>query len=98
MNKHDDHDHSHRSDGATASVKAMTARDPVCGMTVQVDQDKPSREYEGETYHFCSQKCHDKFAADPEHSPGSSRTISGCIGQVYFVPLGAVSALCSPAR
>ena len=45
----------------------MTAKDPVCGMTVELGQGKPSREHEGETYHFCSQKCHDKFAADPEH-------------------------------
>jgi len=45
----------------------MTAKDPVCGMTVELDAGKPSREHKGETYHFCSQKCHDKFAADPSH-------------------------------
>ena len=45
----------------------MTAKDPVCGMTVNLDAGKPSREHKGETYHFCSQKCHDKFADDPEH-------------------------------
>tara|TARA_R110002110_G_scaffold85816_4_gene223933 strand:- start:277690 stop:280056 length:2367 start_codon:yes stop_codon:yes gene_type:complete len=67
MNKHDNHDHSHHHDGATVSTDATTAKDPVCGMTVQLDQGKPSRKYEGETYHFCSQKCHDKFSADPEH-------------------------------
>jgi Cu+-exporting ATPase len=36
-------------------------------MTVDLDAGKPSREHKGETYHFCSQKCHDKFVADPEH-------------------------------
>ncbi|MEX0696262.1 MAG: heavy metal translocating P-type ATPase [Dongiaceae bacterium] len=45
----------------------MVVKDPVCGMTVNLDAGKPSREHNGETYHFCSQKCHDKFAADPEH-------------------------------
>ena len=45
----------------------MVVKDPVCGMTVNLDAGKPSREHKGETYHFCSQKCHDKFAADPEH-------------------------------
>ena len=44
----------------------MTVKDPVCGMTVPLDAGKPKREHEGETYHFCSQRCHDKFVADPE--------------------------------
>jgi Cu+-exporting ATPase len=35
-------------------------------MAVELDVGKPSHEHKGETYHFCSQKCHDKFAADPE--------------------------------
>ena len=41
------------------------ATDPVCGMSVDQNADKPSHAYEGETYHFCSQKCHDKFERDP---------------------------------
>ncbi len=45
----------------------MTAKDPVCGMTVNLDAGKPSQEHKGETYYFCSQKCHDKFAVDPEY-------------------------------
>ena len=36
-------------------------------MTVPLNADKPKQEHDGETYHFCSAKCHDKFAADPEH-------------------------------
>ncbi len=51
----------HHPDHATAR-----ATDPVCGMTVNPDAGKPSLRHGGETYHFCSQKCHDKFAADPE--------------------------------
>jgi Cu+-exporting ATPase len=35
-------------------------------MAVPLDAGKPSREHDGATYHFCSQRCHDKFAADPE--------------------------------
>ncbi|MDA1098591.1 MAG: heavy metal translocating P-type ATPase [Proteobacteria bacterium] len=67
MNKNSHHDHGHHHGPATASADAVTAKDPVCGMTVSLDAAKPSREHGGETYHFCSQKCHDKFAADPEH-------------------------------
>lgn len=39
--------------------------DPVCGMTVAVDAGKPSLEHKGQTFHFCSQGCRDKFQADP---------------------------------
>ncbi|WP_206455823.1 heavy metal translocating P-type ATPase [Aurantimonas marina] len=67
MNKHEPQDHSHHQHGhASVSPDDRTVKDPVCGMTVALDQGKPSREYSGETYYFCSQKCHDKFAADPE--------------------------------
>jgi len=44
-----------------------TTTDPVCGMTVQLNAGKPTHDHDGTTYHFCSQGCHDKFAADPVH-------------------------------
>ena len=39
--------------------------DPVCGMTVDPDAGKPHFHYRGSDYHFCSQRCHDRFEADP---------------------------------
>jgi Cu+-exporting ATPase len=54
------HDHNQ-----TPAKDAGTAIDPVCGMTVRLDAGKPAYEYQGVTYHFCSQGCRDKFAADP---------------------------------
>ena len=39
--------------------------DPVCGMDVNSD-DAPNHEHAGKTYYFCSQRCRDRFAADPE--------------------------------
>ena len=66
MNKHNHHDHGHHHSHATVAADALTAKDPVCGMTVKLDAGKPSREHKGETYHFCSQRCHDTFAADPQ--------------------------------
>ncbi|HMB73986.1 MAG TPA: heavy metal translocating P-type ATPase [Gammaproteobacteria bacterium] len=53
-----DREHSERPyrDGVT---------DPVCGMSVD-PEDSLSRRYAEETYYFCSQRCHDKFANDPE--------------------------------
>ena len=41
------------------------AKDPVCGMSVDTNKNKPNFTHDGITYHFCSQKCHDKFSADP---------------------------------
>lgn len=54
-----------------------TVKDPVCGMDVRIDAGKPSFERRGETWHFCSQSCHDKFAADPDHY------LSGAHRQAY---------------
>jgi Cu+-exporting ATPase len=36
-------------------------------MTVDTTAGKPSHEHKGELFHFCSQGCHNKFVADPEH-------------------------------
>ncbi len=44
---------------------ADTATDPVCGMTVALNAGKPSHRYRGQDYHFCAERCHDRFAADP---------------------------------
>lgn len=66
------------------------AIDPVCGMTVSPDDDKPSRRYRATTYHFCSQRCHDRFAEDPyyflaghQHLPS---TAAGP-GNLYTCPM-----------
>jgi P-type Cu+ transporter len=42
------------------------AIDPVCGMTVDPYAQGPRAEHEGQTYHFCSDGCRIKFAANPE--------------------------------
>jgi Cu+-exporting ATPase len=46
---------------------AVLMIDPVCGMTVDPAAGKPSHDHAGETYHFCGQRCCDRFAEDPEH-------------------------------
>jgi P-type Cu+ transporter len=50
---------------AKPSIAAHSATDPVCGMTVDTHAGKPSYDYAGETYHFCSEGCRIKFAAQP---------------------------------
>lgn len=39
--------------------------DPVCGMRIDTDDAVASAEYEGKTYYFCSEVCHEAFLADP---------------------------------
>ena len=44
----------------------VVVRDPVCGMTVDPDAGKPSHRHQGRTFHFCSERCRDRFAARAE--------------------------------
>ena len=37
--------------------------DPVCGMRTESEEAAGTMEYEGKTYYFCSQTCHDAFVA-----------------------------------
>lgn len=58
-----DHDHHHAASDIPSGTE--TAKDPVCGMTVPVKPDGRHATFEGETFHFCSEKCQTKFKADP---------------------------------
>ena len=40
--------------------------DPVCGMTFAPDHAAGTHVHNGETYHFCSESCLDRFRQDPE--------------------------------
>ena len=53
------------SNGDTPS-QAATVKDPVCGMTVNPATAKWRLQHADATYHFCSNGCMGKFAADPE--------------------------------
>jgi Cu+-exporting ATPase len=67
--------HEHKVDQASETGIQSTATDPVCGMTVDLQAGKPAFEHDGVIYHFCSQRCCDKFAADPPHYlSGAHRT------------------------
>jgi Cu+-exporting ATPase len=64
--EHHDHHHMHRHGPGEAVALGDRATDPVCGMTVDINAEKPSFEHEGHTYHFCSEGCRTKFANDPK--------------------------------
>jgi Cu+-exporting ATPase len=58
-----DHDHHHAAPDIPTG--AETAKDPICGMKVAVKPDGRHAEFQGETFHFCSEKCEMKFKTDP---------------------------------
>lgn len=41
------------------------AKDPVCGMEIEVDKARFKSEYQGKTYYFCSQSDKTQFEKDP---------------------------------
>ena len=62
--------HSHpRSGAATAEVL-----DPVCDMTISLDDAVGQHDYKGQTYYFCSESCLDRFRATPEAFVGDAAT------------------------
>jgi Cu+-exporting ATPase len=52
---------------------AGLARDPVCGMSVDPHTARHRREHGGRTYYFCSARCAEKFAAEPQAYLGPER-------------------------
>ncbi len=50
----------------TTNPAAAVAKDPVCGMSVDLSKAKFRHEYKGQTYYFCCAGCLEKFKAAPE--------------------------------
>ena len=44
----------------------LVTRDPVCGMEVDPDAGKPWQDLGGHRYHFCAERCRERFVDDPE--------------------------------
>src|SRR5882672_304876 len=58
------------------------ARDPVCGMTVELANAAAHVEHKGGTYYFCNKGCARKFLASPEQYVKGSE---GSIGPARMV-------------
>ncbi|MHA3891325.1 heavy metal translocating P-type ATPase [Acinetobacter sp. GXMZU3951] len=77
--------------------------DPVCGMTV-TDLSKPHTEWQGQNYYFCSEKCQQKFIANPEayvkskDTAALSASTSGCCGSKQKQPEKTTSCCDSPSK
>ncbi len=57
--------HTHENDSHHQHDDDETVKDPVCGMNVATGKGKPTLDYKGDAFHFCSTGCHDKFEIDP---------------------------------
>jgi Cu+-exporting ATPase len=72
-----------------AAVSA-SARDPVCGMTVDPQRTPHRHEHRGEGYFFCSAGCRAKFAADPGKylaPPAAKPAPPVAPGTIYTCPM-----------
>lgn len=50
---------------SVANQTELTSVDPVCGMTVKIDEAAAFETYQGKTYYFCSARCRDLFHQNP---------------------------------
>jgi P-type Cu+ transporter len=81
------HDHS---SGHGYHHHAETARDPVCGMSVDPATSKHRLEHQDQTFHFCSAGCRAKFEADPAKYPDNTKSAADAdvpAGTIYTCPM-----------
>jgi Cu+-exporting ATPase len=88
-----DHDH-HHAPGAPAGGEAKAkaaglATDPVCGMKVAPATAKHRTDHKAHTYYFCSQRCREKFEADPQRylAPKPQAPAEVAPGVIYTCPM-----------
>ena len=51
---------------ASAPLPAATARDPVCGMSVDPASTPHHAHHDGQDWYFCAARCRQRFLADPQ--------------------------------
>ena len=90
---HHAHDASIVEAGSGSAAQAVDKpyTDPVCGMKVGANPEKEI-EHGGQTYHFCSTRCMDKFRADPAAYTGPGSPDDGTAatmpeGTIYTCPM-----------
>ncbi|HEY1589553.1 MAG TPA: heavy metal translocating P-type ATPase [Rhodanobacter sp.] len=81
-------DHDHAQHNHAHHDHARTAKDPVCGMTVDLHTTKHHADHDGHTYHFCAARCREKFVAEPSaYLQGRAIPPSAVPGAVYTCPM-----------
>jgi P-type Cu+ transporter len=83
---HDNINHTQHS----AHGDRATTHDPVCGMTVDSERTPHRADHAGQTHHFCSARCREKFVADPARYLGAKEGRAGApvkSGTIYTCPM-----------
>jgi len=80
--------HEHHHDAATITATDV-AIDPVCGMKVSVATSKYRLDDGEQTFHFCSGRCREQFAADPAGylRPASQPVPDAPQGKIFTCPM-----------
>lgn len=82
----------HHDDSARNDIPdgAKTAKDPVCGMTVEVTEETRHEDFGSERFHFCSEGCQATFQSDPWfYASGRSldAAVAAAPGTQYTCPM-----------
>lgn len=77
------------------------ARDPICGMKVDIDPHAFQSRYQEQTYYFCASSCKEEFDADPARfaaAAASPATFTKAAGMVapHFGAAGSGGAEYEP--
>ena len=72
-----------------ASADTPPAKDPVCGMTVDVATARHHAEHAGRSFYFCCAACRTKFLADPLTylAPAPAEPSEPIAGAIYTCPI-----------
>ncbi len=73
-----------------ASAMPASAKDPVCGMSVDPATAKHSAEHAGQTWYFCNPRCRERFLAEPARylDPGAAAAVPAAPpGTLYTCPM-----------
>ena len=81
-----------REEAAILVADPARVRDPVCGMMVDPAASPHRAVHAGDTYHFCSRSCRERFIADPTHylTPVPAATASSpaaAVGTQWTCPM-----------
>ncbi|MEG3184331.1 heavy metal translocating P-type ATPase [Lysobacter erysipheiresistens] len=78
---------AHSCCSAAAPSTPTTVTDPVCGMQVDPATSAHHTKHAGETYHFCSARCRERFVATPDKYLSPSEPEPAVPGAIYTCPM-----------
>jgi Cu+-exporting ATPase len=84
---HDHHHHAHSAHEGGADEHGTIVRDPVCGMEVDTRTSPHRFELGGTDYFFCSARCRERFAADPDRYLNPPEEAHAAQGTIWTCPM-----------